>query len=439
MMLGSFRQLLPRGKLLCDILWTTGSFAFLAISGILINIAVAGLRNAESLGVFNLAYAVYMVASQFAVWGVHYSVLRHAAYYSSSAKKRGPLLGTALVLALLLGFTTAASLFLMAPYLGHMFKSGATGNAVAFASFGLLLFPVNKVLISYVNALRHMRAFAILQALRYLCVMLWVVGVCASELPFAWTTFGFLFAELVTTVAATIYLGVSSLLHYLRWNTNWAKRHLVFGSKSLLSGMFAETNSRLDVLLIGLFLDEVAVGVYSFAAMLVDGLYHVLAMVRVNYNPILVAKVRDSHWADVINLLRLTRRYGFAATAGLSLGILAAFWILTTYIVPDKGLQGGIWSLVILLTGLTLVAGYIPFDNLLLVTGHPFYQTLQNLSVVIVNSLVNVFLIKLIGVEGAALATAASYIAGISMLIILVKRLIGWNLLTNKVSLPICD
>jgi O-antigen/teichoic acid export membrane protein len=432
-----FVRFLPQRKLSQDISWTIGSFAFLAMSGVLINIAVSDLRDAKSLGVFNLAYAVYMVASQFAVWGVHYSVLRSTAYYSSSAKKRGFMLGTALMLALLSGLFSAIALFLIAPSLGLLFRSAVTGEAIAFASWGLLLFPVNKVLVAHVNALRQMRAFAVLQALRYLCVMLWVVGVCRSQLPFAWVTLGFFFAEMVTAFASAIYLGLASLTLSLRWSTSWAKRHLAFGSKSLLSGLFAETNSRLDVLLIGLFLDEFSVGVYSFAAMLVDGLYHILAMVRVNVNPILVVTVRDSHWADGMQLLRITRCYGFVATVGLSLGILLIFSILTGYIVPDKGLQGGMLSLVILLAGLSFVSGYIPFDNLLMVTGYPFYQTLQNLSVVLVNALINVFLVPFIGAEGAALATAASYVAGISVLILLANRLIGWNLLTNRVTQPI--
>jgi len=435
-MFGLLARFVPRGKLSCDILWTLGSFAFLALSGVLINIAVAGLRDAASLGIFNLAYAVYMVASQFAVWGVHYSVLRNAAYHSASPRKRGVLLGTALALALLFGLVSGIMLLSLAPYLGVLFKSTGTGEAIGFAAYGLLLFPVNKVLVSYVNALRHMRAFALLQSLRYFCVMLWVVAVCLSELPFAWTALGFLFAELATTIVATIYLAAVSLLRYLRWNSYWTRRHLAFGSKSLLSGMFAETNSRLDVLLIGLFLDEFAVGVYSFAAMLVDGLYHVLAMVRVNFNPLLVATIRDAQWASGTDLLRLTRRYAFAATIGLSLGILIMFLILTSLIIPDKGLQGGLWSLVILLVGLTLVSGYVPFDNLLMVSGFPFYQTVQNLSVVIVNGFVNVLLVPLIGIEGAAVATAASYATGIFMLIVLAKRLIGWNLLTNRVNLP---
>jgi O-antigen/teichoic acid export membrane protein len=432
-----FRRFLPQGKLSRDISWTIGSFAFLGISGILINIAVSGLRDANSLGVFNLAYAVYMVASQFAAWGVHYSVLRSTAYYSSSAKKRGFLLGTALILALLFGLFSAVALFLFAPHFGLLFRSAVTGEAIAFASWGLLLFPINKVLVAHVNALRHMRAFAILQALRYLCVMLWVVGVCRSQFPFAWVTLGFFFAEVVTAIASTVYLGVVSLTLSLRWSTSWAKRHLAFGSKSLLSGLFAETNSRLDILLIGLFLDEFSVGIYSFAAMLVDGLYHILAMVRVNFNPILVVTVRDSRWADGMQLLGITRRYGFAATVGLSLIILFIFWVLTGHIVPNKGLQGGMSSLIILLAGLSFVSGYIPFDNLLMVTGYPFYQTLQNLSVVMVNALVNVVLVPLIGAEGAAFATAASYVAGISVLIMLANRLIGWNLITNRISQPL--
>jgi hypothetical protein len=46
--------------------------------------------------------------------------------------------------------------------------------------------------------------------------------------------------------------------------------------------------------MIGIFLPDREVGIYSFAAMMVDGMYHVLAMVRLNFNPVLVAAVRDS-------------------------------------------------------------------------------------------------------------------------------------------------
>jgi len=433
-MIAFFARYIPHGKLSRDIAWSVGSFGFLALSGILINVAVVGLRDAASLGVFNLAYAVYMVVSQFAVWGLHYSTMRNAAYHSSSRKKRGVLLGTALVISLVSGAFACLCFLFAAPYVGALFESPNTGEAVKWSAFGLALFPTTKVLLAYINALRHMRAFSVLQALRYLCVMLWVVGVCISELPFAWATLGFFVGELLTASAALIYLHTNKMLHHFRLSAKWARRHFTFGSKSLLSGMFVETNSRLDVLLIGLFLDDVAVGVYSFAAMLVDGLYHLLSMARINLNPILVGMVKRAHWEEAKLLLRSTRYYASGAALAGAICVVMFFMLVTQYIMPDKGLQQGTSSLIILLAGLTFVSAYIPLENLLMVSGFPFYQTMQNLSVVLTNSIINLALVPLIGIDGAALGTAVSYCAGIAVLLVLARGLLGWNLLTNVVT-----
>ncbi|MCC6247653.1 MAG: hypothetical protein IT499_07825, partial [Rubrivivax sp.] len=70
-------------KLSRDIAWTLGSFVLLAASGMVINLVVAGVRDAAALGVFNQAYAVYIIASQLATLGLHYSVLRHAALHEA--------------------------------------------------------------------------------------------------------------------------------------------------------------------------------------------------------------------------------------------------------------------------------------------------------------------------------------------------------------------
>ena len=75
-------------KLTRDIGWTLGSFVMLAASGMVINLVVAGARDAAALGVFNQAYAVYIIASQLATLGLHYSVLRHAALHEADEVTR---------------------------------------------------------------------------------------------------------------------------------------------------------------------------------------------------------------------------------------------------------------------------------------------------------------------------------------------------------------
>lgn len=419
-------------KLTRDIAWTLGSFVMLAISGIVINLVVAGVRDAAALGVFNQAYAIYIIASQLATVGLHYSVLRHAALHDADAPVRGRMFFTAAACALGLGALAAVVVAATAGPLGSLFDSPATGRAVAWSSAGLLLFSLNKVLLAYLNGLRRMRAFSILQGLRYLLVMAVVCGIALSPLPIEMATLAFLVAETATAAGAVAYLVRRGLAAHLAFDRDWLRTHFRFGTKGLAAGMFAEFNSRIDVLLIGVFLPDREVGIYSFAAMMVDGVYHVLAMVRLNFNPVLVGSLRDADHAQAMSLRRQSARFVLPATAAMALLAVAALWLLSTYVVPQKDLHEGMLSLVILMSGLVLVSTLVPFDNLLMVSGHPGYQTLQQLFTVGVNALVAVLLLPLLGIAGAACGTAMSYLAGATALLVFSRRIVGWNLLTNR-------
>lgn len=419
-------------KLTRDIAWTLGSFAVLAASGMVINLVVAGTRDAAALGVFNQAYAVYIIASQLATLGLHYSVLRHAALHEADAAERGPMFLTAAACALGLGLLAAVALGAGAGELGALFDSRATGHAVAWAATGLTLFSLNKVLLAYLNGLRRMKAFALLQGLRYLLVMAVVSAIAAGPWPIEVATVAFLLAEVVTAAAAAAYIVRRGLATQLRLDGRWLRRHLRFGAKGLAAGMFAEFNSRVDVLLIGAFLADREVGIYSFAAMMVDGIYHVLAMVRLNFNPVLVGSLRDGDHAQATRLRRQSARFVLPATLAMALAAVAALWLLATWVVPQKDLQLGLPSLLILASSLVLVSALVPFDNLLMVSGHPGYQTLQQLATVGANVAVAVALLPALGIAGAACGTAASYVAGAAALLVFSRRVVGWNLLANR-------
>lgn len=423
-------------KLTTDIAWSMGSLVVLAASGILINVIIAAFRDAAALGAFNQAYAIYIVASQIAVFGLHYSVLRHAALYDRDAEERGRLLVNASAWSMALGVVAAAVVFAASPLFGLILDSGSVAASAANAAPGLMLFPLNKVLLGYLNGLRHMKAFSLLQSMRYILVMLWVTAVSASPWTFEICTLGFFIAESATALGVCLYLKSRGMFPALRFDAAWTGRHFIFGGKSLLAGIFVELNSRMDVLLVGLFLPDREVGIYSFAAMLVDGLYHVLAFVRINYNPVLVGTLRDREWEGARTLLRQTRTYVLPAAATVALCVAAAFWVLTTYFVPGKDLHLGLVPLGILLAGLTAISVFVPFDNLMLVSGHPGLQTLQHLTLVLSNIVLNVSLIPLLGILGAAVGTALSYICGIVALFFLARRMLGWNLLTNQIRVP---
>jgi O-antigen/teichoic acid export membrane protein len=428
------RDTLRHQKLSQDIAYTLGSFVVLAISGIVINVVVTALRDAAALGVFNLSYAVYIVASQLAVWGLHYSVLRHAAFYEADPVERGHMLLTAVVCSIGTGVLAAAGFVLAEPLFALAFHSDTTAAAIRNAAWGIALLPVNKVLLGYLNGLRRMKAYALLQGVRYCSVTAMVTAMVASPLPIEASTYCFFVAEVLTVALACAYILRARLAGSLKFTRHWVARHYAFGTKGLAAGMFAEINSRVDVLMIGFFLSDRATGIYSFAAMLVDGVYHVLAMVRINFNPVLVGAVRDHDWAAAQRLRQQSRRILLPVTILMSLVLVAAFYVFTAWVMPpSKGLVEGLPSLCILLAALVAVSFLVPFDNVLLVTGHPGYQTAQQLALVGTNVAMAALLLPILGIEGAALGTATSYIVGIAVMVFFARRVLGWNLLNNKV------
>jgi len=430
--LGAFDALTANRKLSRDVGWTLGSFVVLTISGLAINVIVAVVRGAEDLGVFNLSYAVYIVASQLAALGIHYSVMRSAARLQSEAVERAAMLRCAALLAAALGVTVALLVVAGRPFFEFVFGSRQSADAVAAAGVGLSLFPLNKVLIAHINGLRHMRMFATLQATRYVLVAAWVCLVAFSDRDFVAASYAFIVAEGLTTTAALLYLWRLGELRGPDWGRRWVRQHFDFGLRSLPSGALLEFNSRVDVLLIGMLLTEREVGIYSFASMLYDGIYHVIAMLRVNITPMLVAAHHDGDWTECQRLFGVSRRFVMPGVALLSLVTVAGYLVAVEFFVGGKGFEEGLVPLLVLLGGITLASPLLPFDNLMLAAGFPIRQSLQNLVLVTASDLVGLALIPMLGIDGAALGVASGTLCAMATLTIFGRRHVGWDMVRNS-------
>lgn len=430
--LGAFDALTANRKLSRDVGWTLGSFVVLTISGLAINVFVAAVRGAEDLGVFNLSYAVYIVASQLAVLGIHYSVMRSAARLQANPAERSAMLRCAVLLAVVLGITSALLVVVGRPFFELAFGSRETADAIAAAGIGLSLFPLNKVLIGHINGLRHMRMFATLQATRYVLVAAWVCLVAVSNRSIVAASFAFIVAEGVTTAAAMLYLWWLGELRGPDWGRHWVKQHVDFGIRSLPSGALLELNSRVDVLLIGILLSEREVGIYSFAAMLYDGIYHVIAMLRVNITPMLVAAHHENDWTECQRLFGVSRRYVMPGMVMLSLIIVAGYVVAVKYFVGGGGFEDGLVPLLVLLGGISLASPLLPFDNLMLAAGFPIRQSLQNLVLVAVSVVAGAALIPVLGITGAAVGIASGTLSAMVMLAYFAKHHVGWNMIRNS-------
>lgn len=407
------------------IAWNAASFAIVAASGVAINLLIAFRFGAASLGAFNVAYALYIVLSQIAVWGVHYSALKHSSEFERDRGEVGTMATAALLLGLLLGCAACLTTWLLKPYAHLVFDSAAVADGLTWVALALAIFPINKILLAVANGLRQMRFFALVQALRGVGILAWIAYSALLTGRAEDLAVGFLVGELAVLLVLLLNVAARRAGFEIRPpSLAWLRRHVAFGSHGLGAGLLIEFNSRVDVLLLGVLLSDKDVGIYSFAAMLLDGFFAIFVVVRNNFNPLLVQFTHQHRWEELFQLLRTTRRFAYPMALALAVLVFAAFLVVTVVLLPERGLSAGAPVLAILLGGAWLWSGYLPFDNLLLQSGRPGLQTMQYLAVLLANVAMNLLLVPHFGIVGAAVATAVGYTAGMLTLLIVSRRVL---------------
>lgn len=409
-------------------LWNMGAFGVLAATGIAINVFIGAQAGPAALGVFNQTYAVFVLASQFTVLGLHQSALTRTSQDDDPVVRR-TLAVAALGLALLTGALGATVVLAASGGIGALLSSPDVGAAVAVAAPGLLFMTLNKVLLGLANGRRDMRAFAIGQATRYLMMLAVTLSWWATEAPPA--AIGLIF----TLPEAVLFLvfGAWSLrrigagpLHALR---PWLRRHIDFAVKGALGGVLLELNARVDVLMLGLFLGDTQVGLYSLAATLAEGFLNVLIVVRNQVNPMLARHLVRHEVADIQAMVRRFMLPVAAGAIGLAACVLAGYPVLVWLLMSGHGYDAAWLPLAILLAGLSFYSVILPFDMIFMQAGRPAWQSIQVATIVAMNIVLNATLIPLFGMVGAAAATAASLVFGALVVPLLCRRVLGFPLL----------
>src|SRR5262249_46716235 len=158
-------------------------------------------------------------------------------------------------------------------------------------------FALNKGALAVLNALQRMRWYAVFQAGRVVMMAAGfgafaIAGLPPTALPIILTI-----GEASVLVGAL--LAISDQLGRVPLGS-WARNHWRFGLRGFLSGLFSDLNTRIDVLILGIFASDAVVGAYSFAAIMAEGVYQIVIALRTTYAPIMVRLLvaRDSAEID---------------------------------------------------------------------------------------------------------------------------------------------
>jgi O-antigen/teichoic acid export membrane protein len=418
----------PATSLRRGIGWNAGAFAIIGAAGVSINLGIANWYEPEVLGVFNTVLAVFIVTGQIGALGIHASVL----YFVPVAYRRGeptaPILLNATVLVASISAAVSLLIFLVRQWLASVFSSPDFDTSLIAALPGIWLFPINKVFLNYLNSLHRVRAYALGSAGRYLLLVVGVSVCIVFGWPSAWLAGALSLAEVVLAIflSITCFAGIRG--HHSLNRQPWTRRNLNFGIRALPAGVVSELNTRVDVLILGVLADARAVGIYSLASIFAEGLYQLVMVLRLSFDPSIAVMIHERRWADLDVLVRRGKRLGLLMGGGIGVFSLLCFPLLLRLLLGHTDFDQSWPVYAILVAGVVAASRYIPFSGLLQQAGHPGTQSTLFALVALGNAVGNVILVPAAGVIGSATATAASQMLYVLLLKRFVDRNVGFRL-----------
>jgi O-antigen/teichoic acid export membrane protein len=404
-----------------DLLWNALAFAGIVVMGILLNVLIIKFYDETALGVFNQVYAIYILLSQLAVGGVHLGIQYFVPKYAHSKNYISSFLFTALFSSLATGLVFVSLGYLSIPLIGKLLNSHNVAEGMKYTLWGLFFFSFNKIIISVHNGLRNMKTFAFFQFLRFFLMMSTLVYFIFTE-----TNLVYLSSLLAVSEFILFFFLLFSIKEYLhlKFNNRFKKIFAIqfrYGTRALTGNFLLDINTKVDVFTLGIFMNDYWVGIYSFAATIAEGFMQLPVLFRNNINPIITKIYSKRNKALMEKVLKTNTIAFYKIIAALGIISIIGFPIIP-YILQIETIFEVSVIYAVLCGGFVLSGGYQPFLMIFNQLGSPKTQTLYIFLIFISNVIFNFILVPLVGVYGAAIGTAISFIVQVFALkLILLK------------------
>ena len=398
------------------------SFFIIAVGGLAFNLIIAATYGPSGAGVFNQVFAFALLFSHFSTFGVQRAALHFLSAHRDEAKVCSVILMTSLV-AVIVFFAFALVVgLLISPLIKFAYGSNDVYRGFLVMLPGVLFFSANKVLILSLNALKRPRQTAIARSSRLILINVVLVALVYARVPVWSIPLCLVFGELLLTCLLLFFLRDMISMEAARGIPQWHKKVLAFGRKSFLGGALSDINTRVDILILGLFTNDALVGVYSIAAMFAEGFLEVLNIIRYIVNPRFHAIYTSEGNLALESFLKKWRNNTFILVGAIAAISIALYPFVVGMLFSDEAFLQGWTAYSILAIGYFLCSGYRVLDLIPNQLGEPFLQTSYSIVQAASNFFLNLCLIPLYSIEGAAIATALSFIVSASYLVSIIRK-----------------
>jgi O-antigen/teichoic acid export membrane protein len=401
-------------KFKIDTIWNAAALGLFGLSALFVSIMISKYFEPGILGIFNLNFALFMIISQLAGSGIHYSCLYKLSHTNLDSDVEIKLITNGLAGVLISSGIITLLTFLIIPLFGILFDNTNDSSSLFVILPAIFFLSVNKVLLSYFNARREMKKFALANIIRAVLI------VVAFSIFLIMDIHSLYFAGIFSISEFIVFVFfISLLIKNLKWGHlefSIIKNHFVYGVKSLSGSIFLDINTKVDVLMLGLLLNDYAVGIYTLPAFVIEGFQQLPLVFRNVINPQLTSTYNEKGADELGRLVTKGKQLSYRLLIPFLLIIIMVFtaivWLLNLWEIYNSS----VYLLIILAGGCLLAAGYMPFIMIFNQLGLPNLQSKFFFLIFLSNVIFNLILIPWLGVYGAAFGTALSLVVSVILL-----------------------
>jgi O-antigen/teichoic acid export membrane protein len=273
-----------------------------------------------------------------------------------------------------------------------------------------LCFPfiaIQKAVIGTLNGYRKMRAFALVNIIQNVSVVLLSLGlVLLLNMNVLGAVIGY--------VVPTIVIGTCSLYltrHDMKPSSFMGKTVLReiswFGFYVMLANSIGIVNTQIDSLMVGYFMNETEVGYYAVAILFMQGVLLLPQVVQRVTTPAIATYYGKKEYGNIKKVIQNTMLYTFIGILCISI-ILIIFGRLLICIFFTKDFLPAYSPMLILLIGYSICAPIGSVGNTLSSIGKLNVVFKMTILCALTNTILNLILIPTYGLVGAASATSMS-------------------------------
>lgn len=380
-------------------------------TGFFITVLLGKYLGAEELGLYRMSYTVYGIVLMFASLGFPAAITKYVAQNQKNKKKISQILSVSILISVFMGILLIILFFIASNYISFVFNMPNLRILLRVFSLAFPFALLNSMMFGFLNGMRKLKEYSIAMITQNTLIFLFTLPLVYYGLKSLGVAIGVIFSSVITFF----------ILSY--FNREYIKRNLLnffptfkelskFGIKIVGIGSISEINNRLDIVMIGYFLNPIQIGYYAVSIATSKFILIVPSSIQTITYPATSSYWHEKNFLSLNKMLNKSIKYSTLILT--SIGLINIFFLKNIILLLfSKDFFYSIIPFYILLLGEIVKGGLVqPIGGSLAAIGKPGIDLKITLGITLTNATLNFILIPKFGISGAAIATTTALMLG---------------------------